>query len=349
MEVVFFWLACYNKSMTEKEIKWGFAGCGKVVQKKSGKAFNEAPNSCVYAIMRRDIDAAKKSAEMFGAERWFDNLSDILTSGVDAIYIATPPGLHYEQAMMCCKAGKPVYIEKPLARNYREAKEIVDAFEMAGVPIFVGHYRRALPRFIHVKDLIDRGAIGKVTSVRSYLNRIFSLREAQETWLYNPALSGGGKFYDIAAHSIDIVCYLVGNISEVHGFAKNSGTECPLEDAVAFAYKTESGVIGTANFNCIADNKNDRMVIVGADGAIEFSVHGKDDVVVSNYAAGTREVVEIPDPETIEGPMVQTVVEDLLGTGKCPCTGSDALPTYWAIDQVLDEFYGGRQRDFWAE
>lgn len=329
------------------KIKWGFIGCGRVVQHKSGKAFNEVHNSCVYAIMRRDLNAAKQSAYMFGAPQWYNSVEGILSSDVDAIYIATPPGLHFEQAMACCDAGKPIYIEKPFARNYTEAKAITDAFAEKEIPIFVGHYRRALPRFQFVKDLINNETIGRVTSVQSYLNRMFSRREAQETWLYNPALSGGGKFYDIAAHSLDIIAFLFGNIVEIHGFAANSETECPLEDTVVCSYVTENGILGAASFNCISDKKNDRMFVNGTKGSLEFSIHGQHDVVVLDYTTGKTNSILMPDPEVIEQPMIQTVVDNLLNKGICQCTAMEALPTYWAIDQILDKFYHGRQRQFW--
>lgn len=330
-----------------KNIKWGFIGCGRVVQQKSGRAFNEIPQSRIHAIMRRNIDAAKQSAIFFEAPQWYDKVSDLLSSEVDAIYIATPPGLHYEQAMACREAEKPVYIEKPFARNYSEAKAITDAFGSKNLPLFIGHYRRALPRFRYIKELIDTGTLGQVTSVQSYLNRIFSMREAKETWLYNPELSGGGKFYDIAAHTIDIICYLFGNIVEVNGFATNSGTDCPLEDTVVFSYRTNKGVIGSANFNCISDRKDDRMFISGTKGRLEFSIHGKDDIIVSNYETKSKSSVIIPDPQIVEQPMIHAVVDALLGKADFPCSGTDALPTYWAIDQILEQFYCGRQRQFW--
>lgn len=330
-------------------VKWGFIGCGRVVQQKSGKAFNDVPNSIIHAIMRRNLDEAKKSAEMFGAKHWYDNIHDIANSDVDAIYIATPPGLHFEQALACCEAGKPVYVEKPLARNYTEAKQIVDAFESKGIPLFIGHYKRALPKFQYIKNAIDKGTIGNITLVRSYLNRIFSQKEADETWLYNPRLSGGGKFYDIAAHSMDIIAFLFGDITEIHGFATNSGTSCPLEDTVAFAYKTKNGILGTANFNCIANTKEDRMFVCGTKGMIEFSIHGTDDVIITQYETKTKEKFVLPDPKNVEYSMVEAVVKALITNQEGLCTTKEALSTYWAIDQVLDSFYHGRQREFWKD
>lgn len=332
--------------MSEK-IKWGFIGCGKVVEKKSGIAFQETPGSCIHAIMRQDMEAARCSAQKFSAPHWFDRIDDLLSSGVDAVYIATPPGLHYEQALKCCDFGKPVYIEKPFARNYTEAKAIVDAFAAKNLPVYVGHYRRALPRFQKIRQLLAENRIGKICAVDFYLNRIFSRHEAEHSWLYHPVLSGGGKFFDIAAHTIDIMIYLFGNMKEINGFAVNSGTDCPLEDHVAFSFITDQNIIGSASFNCISNRKDDRMVVTGTKGALEFSVHGRCDIVIDDYLSGDKEILEIPDPETVEGPMVRTVVDDLLRRGNCPCMGEDALPACLAIDRILEGFYRGRADDFW--
>lgn len=329
------------------EIKWGFIGCGKVVEQKSGLAFNEVPNSCVYSIMRRNIESARKSSQKFSAPNWFDNIDDLLSSDIDAVYIATPPGLHYEQAIKCCDAGKPIYIEKPIARNYNEAKAIVEAFDKKNIPLFVGHYRRALPRFQKIKQLLAENCIGNVCSVNFFLNRIFSQKEADTTWLYNPILSGGGKFFDIAAHTIDIIIYLFGDIKEICGFATNNGTICPLENNVVFSFSTSKKIIGSANFNCISNKKNDRMIVIGTKGTLEFSIHGCYDIVINDYNSNKTTILEIPDPKIVEAPMIRTVVDSLLNRGNCPCLGRDALSTYWAIDEILTGYYHGRNDDFW--
>lgn len=329
------------------KIRWGFIGCGRVVEQKSGIAFNNVNNSCIHSIMRRNLEAAYKSSKRFSAPNWYDNIEELLVSDIDAVYIATPPGLHYEQALKCCEANKPIYIEKPFARNYEEAKAIVEAFEKKNLPVYVGHYRRALPRFKKIKQLLEEKRIGTICAVDFFLNRIFSQYEADNTWLYNPILSGGGKFFDIAAHTIDMINYLFGDIKEINGFAKNSGTDCPLEDNVTFSFVTVRDIIGSANFNCISNTKKDRMFVIGTEGIMEFSIHGRYDIIIKDYISNTVEVIDIPDPKIVEEPMIQTVVDSLLKYGNCPCEGKDALPTYWAIDRVLEAFYSGRNDDFW--
>ena len=330
-----------------KIIRWGFLGCGKVVRTKSGDAFRNVPNSTIEVIRRRNLDAAKESAEYFGAPYWCDRIEELLASEIDAVYIATPPGLHYEQAMACLNAGKAVYLEKPFARNYTEAKQLTEAFEEAGVPLYIGHYRRALPRFLKIREMLKSNIIGDVTDIDFYLNRIFSQKEADNSWLYNPVLSGGGKYYDIAPHTVDIIQFLFGDITEVQGSARNLGVGCPLENVVEMTFVTEKGVNGKARFCCVADEKSDRMHVTGTKGTMEFSVHGKTDVIVKDENGTILEQFDLPDPKAVEESMVQSVVEDLLGISKCESKAKDVLVTYKIIDEVLNKFYGGRSDEFW--
>ena len=330
----------------EQMIRWGFLGCGKVVHKKSGDAFRNVPHSRIEAIMRRDLDAAKASAEYFGAPQYCNSVEELLAMDIDAVYIATPPGMHYEQSMQCLKAGKAVYLEKPFARNYTEAKALTEAFEKAGVPLYIGHYRRALPRFLKIREMLREGRIGKPIFIEFELNRIFSPKEAEESWLYNPVLSGGGKFYDISPHTVDILNFLFGNMVEVEGYAKNLSTGCPLENEVELRFVTENEVFGKARFNCTAKEKSDRIHVLGMNGSLEFSIHGKTDIIVRNIQEEIVEQFDIPDPKAVEESMVQSVVEDLLGISKCESKAKDVVVTYEIIDKVLDEFYGGRSDDF---
>ena len=328
-------------------IRWGLIGCGKVVQTKSGDAFCNVPNSTIAAIMGRDIEKAKASAEKFGAPVWCDSVEELLRQDIDAVYIATPPGLHYEQAMACLEAKKPVYLEKPFARNYTEAKKLTEAFEKAGVPLYIAHYRRALPLFLKVRELLEEKMIGEVLSVSFSLNRVFTPKDTAHGWLYKPELSGGGKFYDIAPHTVDIINFLFGDIVKAEGQVKNIGTGCPLENIVTMVFETEKGIYGKAEFNCVAQEKSDRMYVKGTKGTMEFSAHGKNDIIVKDLEGNVMLQCELPDPKIVEQPMIQTVVEDLLGIGKCESKAREVLVTYKIIDQVLNEFYGGRSDDFW--
>ena len=328
-------------------IRWGLIGCGKVVQKKSGAAFRDVPHSSVGAVMGRDIEKAKKVAEVLGAPVWCDTVEGLLSKDIDAVYIATPPGLHYEQAIACLKAKKPVYLEKPFARNYTEAKALTEAFEAAGVPLYIAHYRRAQPLFLKIRKLLNDGVIGEVKSVDFYIKRSFSPKDLTHGWLYDPAMSGGGKFYDIAPHGVDMINFLFGDIVKVEGNAENLGTGCPLENVVNMSFETEKGILVTGSFHSVSNEKCDRTYVAGTKGSMEFSVHGKTDILVKDLQGNLLARYQLPEPEVVEEPMVQSVVEDLLGIGICESKARKVLVTYEVIDRILDEFYGGRSDEFW--
>ena len=98
-----------------KKINWGFVGCGEVTRKKSGPAFKMVEGSDVVAVMSRDKEKAREYAEERGISKWYDDPVELIEDPeVNAVYIATPPSSHATYAIMAMKAGKPVYIEKPI-------------------------------------------------------------------------------------------------------------------------------------------------------------------------------------------------------------------------------------------
>ena len=138
-----------------KEIKWGFIGCGEVTEKKSGPAFSLIEGSSVVAVMSRSAEKARSYAQRHGIKHWYTDPQALLDDPeVNAIYIATPPSTHATFAIMAMKAGKPVYVEKPMAANYEDCCRINRISLSTGMPCFVAYYRRYLDYFLRVKQLI---------------------------------------------------------------------------------------------------------------------------------------------------------------------------------------------------
>jgi predicted dehydrogenase len=144
-------------------INWGIIGCGNVTEVKSGPAFNKVKGSRLAAVMRRDAALAEDYARRHKVPKFYTNAMDLINDAeVNAIYVATPPGSHAEYGIAAIRAGKPVYIEKPMALNYKECLQINRASEKHDVPVFVAYYRRTLPGFLKVKNILEKGTIGKV-------------------------------------------------------------------------------------------------------------------------------------------------------------------------------------------
>lgn len=324
-----------------KTIRWGIIGVGDVTEVKSGPALQKADNSELVAVMRRTGHLAKDYAQRHGVPKWYDDAEALIHDpDVDAVYVATPPSSHKEYTIMAAQAGKPVYVEKPMALNYNECQQMLDACRTAGVPLFVAYYRRALRRFLKIRELIDAGAVGDVRFVNITLH--MPVREEERdrenlSWRVLPEIAGGGRFVDLASHMLDFLDYVLGPIRAVEGFAENQASLYPAEDIVTGAWVFESDVQGAGTWCFTAFEEVDRTEIVGTEGRISYSTFGADPVVLTTGAGVGEFAIEYPPH--IQQPLIQTVVDELTDAGRCPSTGETAARTTWVMDQMLREYY----------
>jgi len=320
-----------------KTIRWGIIGCGDVTEVKSGPALQKAANSELVAVMRRNGEKAKDYALRHGVRKWFDHADDLIDdSEVDAVYVATPPSSHMEYTIRAARAGKPVYVEKPMARTFGECWTMMEACEQARVPLFVAYYRRALPRFLKIKELLESGAIGEIRFVTMILYQRPGKAEfdrANLPWRVIPEISGGGKFVDLASHMFDFLDYILGPIQKAEGLASNQGRLYPAEDIVSGTFRFESGVQGIGVWCFTASGQKDRTEIVGAKGKIAFTTFDSSPVVLTTDQG--RQEFAIENPLHIQQPLIQTIVDQLNGTGACPSTGVTGSRTSWVMDQML--------------
>ena len=227
--------------MALKEIRWGFIGCGEATEKKSGPAFSLVEGSHVVAVMRRNKEKAADYARRHNIPRFYtDPVELIHDAEVNAIYIATPPSTHATYAIMALKAQKPVYIEKPMAANYDDCARINRIAKDMGVPCFVAYYRRYLPYFLKVRELVETGAVGHVLNVQirfAVPPRDLDYNSQNLPWRVQPDIAGGGYFYDLAPHQIDLLQELFGPIIEAEGYKANRGGLYPTEDSVSASFR----------------------------------------------------------------------------------------------------------------
>ncbi len=326
-----------------KILKWGFIGCGEVTETKSGPAFTEVEGSTVEAVMSRSADKARSYAERHKINKWYTDAQELIDDpDINAIYIATPPSSHATFAIMAMKAGKPVYVEKPLASNYEDCVRVNKISEDTGVPCFVAYYRRYLPYFQRVKDLIDNGAIGDVINVQvrfAVPPRDLDYQHSENLpWRLQPDIAGGGYFYDLASHQLDMLQHIFGVIIEANGICANRGGLYRAEDSVSACFKFESGLPGSGSWCFVAHEsaKEDRIEVIGNRGQVSFSVFNYDPIVL-NTSAG-QESIEVPNPPYVQYPLIKSVIEHLQGFGVCTCTSVSATPVNWAMDQILGKF-----------
>ena len=318
------------------DIRWGIIGCGDVTEVKSGPALQKAAGSSLVAVMRRDGAKAADYAKRHGIAAWYDDADALIADpNVNAVYVATPPSSHADYALRAIVAGKPVYVEKPMARTGDECRRMNAAADAAGVPLFVAYYRRCLPRFVKVKELIDGGAIGDVRTIRITLWRPPSKSDTAGpgSWRTDPSIAGGGLFVDLASHTLDLLDHLCGPIATAYGHATNLGRTYDAEDTVVGHFRFANGALGTGSWCFAAGDSRDEVDIIGSRGRIAFSTFGEKPVTLER-AAGA-ESFEIAHPPHVQQPLIQTVVDALLGRGECPSTGKSAARTSVVLDTLL--------------
>lgn len=322
-----------------KEIKWGFIGCGEVTEKKSGPAFSKISGSRVVAVMSRNADRAQSYAERHHIPRWYSDAWQLIQDpDVNAIYIATPPSSHATYAIMAMKAGKPVYVEKPLAASYADCQRINHVSKQTGVKCFVAYYRRYLPYFQKVKELVDTGAIGKVINVQirfAVPPRDLDYNQQNLPWRVQRDIAGGGYFYDLAPHQLDLLQMIFGPITRVHGFSKNRGGLYETEDTVSASFEFADGLPGSGSWCFVAHEsaRTDRIELIGDKGQICFSVFTYEPIAL-HTSLGRQEIL-IQNPEHVQMPLIQSVVQDLQGISTCTCDCVSSTAVNWVMDRIL--------------
>jgi predicted dehydrogenase len=318
-------------------IQWGIIGCGDVTEIKSGPGFQKASHSRLVAVMRRNGDLARDYAQRHGVPRWYNSAAALIDDPeVDAIYIATPPAFHKDYTLLSAQAGKPVYVEKPMALNFQECQQMIQVCQAAGVPLFVAYYRRVLARFLKIKQLLDTGAIGEPRFVNITLYQPVAQDELTPQtlpWRVIPELAGGGRFVDIASHMLDFLDHLLGPIRAVQGFASNQAQLYPAEDIVTGTFMFESGVHGVGTWCFTGFDRWDRTEIVGSAGQLTYSTFDAQPVILTTSKGRTEFAYDYP--AHIQQPLIQAVVDELNGVGACPSTGESAARTSWVMDEML--------------
>lgn len=317
-------------------IQWGIIGCGNVTEVKSGPAFNKVSNSSLVAVMRRDAALAEDYAKRHAVPKWYCNAHDLINDPeINAIYIATPPKQHEEYAIAAMKAGKPVYVEKPMALDLAACRRMEQVSKETGVKLVVAHYRRALPLFMRVKELLDQQAIGEIRFARISLlqpDQSAMIAKTGTNWRVDPALAGAGLFYDLAPHQLDLLIHFLGKPTEAIGISVNQAGLYEAEDLVVGVAKLPNQVLfnGTWCFTTPQGKEEDLFEIQGSTGSLRFAVFGHALTIERN---GIIETEKFQAPQHIQLPMIENIVQYFLGNADNPCSAADAIQSMEMMEQ----------------
>jgi predicted dehydrogenase len=322
-----------------EEIRWGIIGCGNVCEKKSAPAFNMVEGSRLVAVMRRDEARVRDFARRHGVPKWYTDAGDLLDDlEVNAVYVATPPNLHARFVIQALQTGKPVYVEKPMATSYRECLQMKNASQAAGKPLFVAYYYRSLPYFQKVKQILDEGRIGKVTTVS--LTHIVPPKPSDfdrnsPPWRLDPQVSGGGYFFDLACHQIDLLDFLFGPVVFAEGAVSNLASLYVPADTVVASLGFQTGVLAGCCWCYAGGNRLpvDRLEIHGTHGKITFCTSRRKPVRV--FYGDKMEKWNFRKPGTSQLCMIESICRSLLGQEPFPSNQESAARTSWAMDKIF--------------
>ncbi|MFM9910136.1 MAG: Gfo/Idh/MocA family protein [Chitinophagaceae bacterium] len=318
-----------------EKINWGIIGCGDVTEIKSGPAFNKVNNSSLVAVMRRNAQKAKDYAHRHQVPKWYDDASSLINDpDVNAIYVATPPSTHEEFTIAALKAGKPVYVEKPMAHSYQSSVRMAVMAKKMNLKLVVAHYRREQPLFKKVKELISNKSIGDVLLAQIKLFKPSltkdEINNPRIAWRINPSVSGGGLFHDLAPHQLDLMYYFFGPVQKVLGVSMNQQNQYKADDLVTGTILFENGTVfnGAWCFNSLIEE--DHCEIIGSSGILKFNIFSGNTITLSTTEKTS--ILSFDLLPHVQQPMIEKTVSYFLGEGPNPCSGDEGAEVMRLIE-----------------
>ena len=195
----------------------------------------------------------------------------------DAVIVCTPPNLHYEIGLYACNNGIHSFIEKPFTTEEIKARDLKEKFEARGLVNQCGYVNRFNDVFMTVKKYVEQGLIGDIVRFRSEMfTCTVTKREESESWR-SFRENGGGAVFEIAAHAIDLVNYIIGVPDKVTGTSLNQIYSKHVEDIVSSTFLYKNGCTGTLYVNwCDTSYRKpaNKIELFGPKGKILADQHG---------------------------------------------------------------------------
>jgi len=260
----------------------------------------------VVAFSQRTRDKANAIAKEFNIPKIYTDYHDLLNlSEIDAVSITAPPYLHHQMVLEAIAKGKHVFCEKPLAMNVREAEEMYDKTEKAGLIHMIGFESRFIPAAAHMKQLIDQGYVGQVFQVHDRSFGHFRLNPTTPLgWIHQKEKAGVGMMSSTGVHRIDLVRWMCGEFRKVCGKTKIFIKKRPLQDgsgtglvttddAAAIVAEIEGGIQATLNISGVT-TPGQTLEVYGSKGLLIYKREKQNQKWITGTLWGTQNPDRIP-------------------------------------------------------
>lgn len=250
------------------KVNWGVIGSGGIARRRTiPEGIVTSSLSELISVFDIDTETNNTVAKEFGAKA-VNSVDELLNSGIDAVYIASPVNRHLEHTLAAANAGKHVLCEKPFGLSVSQAEKMISACNKANVKLGIGLMMRFLSQHQAALKLINEGKLGKPVYARAQLSCWYPPME--NAWRQNPEIGGGGSLIDMGSHCIDLLEMFFGNIKSVSCFTNNIVHAYPSEDSAIVSLTFESGALATVDsFFCIPDESSKNILeLYGSKGSI---------------------------------------------------------------------------------
>jgi 1,5-anhydro-D-fructose reductase (1,5-anhydro-D-mannitol-forming) len=309
-------------------IRWLVIGIGDIARRRVIPAILAEPRCRLQALVTRD---PQKAAAYPGAEVFTNLEVALLATPIDAVYIASPVFLHAPQAIACLQAGKHVLCEKPTALDFSAAQSMLAAARASQSLFAVAYYRRLFPKLLRARQLIAEGAVGQPVLAEANCHewRSNDSPDQPRSWLFNPAISGGGPLFDIACHRIDAMNFLFGEPARATGLLSNAVLQASVEDSATVLIQYPPGIHAAVDVRWNSHIERDQFRVIGTEAEINLDPLGGPILRINNHEES------LPPHDNIHYPCVENFVSAILDGAPLACPGEQALWTDRVTQMVL--------------
>ena len=327
-----------------KAIRFALVGCGAVA---SRHAIQISRFGTLAACCDIDEEKSDKFSRLYGGVS-YTSLNEMLASEKDlnVVCICTPNSMHAAQTVSSLIAGHHVLCEKPMALHTVDCQAMISASETSGKQLFIVKQNRFNPPVVAVKQLIDRGGLGKIYSIQ--VNGFWNRTEEyyKDSWKALTSMSGGTLFAQFS-HFIDLMYWLAGDVIEVQSYLTNvSHPTIEFEDAGVANFKFESGAIGNIHFtvNSYAENMEGSLTIFAEKGTVKIGGQYLNELSYQRLESGSISSLESGNPPNQYGyyqgsmsnhdKVYQNLVEVIQGTATIATNGFEGFKTVEIIEKI---------------
>jgi len=311
------------------KIRVGMIGTGGISH-WHGRQLSELREAQITAIADTSAANREKFANAFGlkdAKQYDDYRTMLEEADIDAVVICSPHTLHYQQATDVLESGRHVLIEKPMTCSSEEAKQLLKTAERSGKLLQVSYQRHFQPEFMYIRDTIQSGAIGRLTSVTASLYQDWKQGTAQ-SWRQNPELSGGGMLMDSGSHIVDMLLWTTGlTPAEVKPQMHQQGTPVEIDSFTSIRF--EEGAIAGLNIVGYSPCWHETYVFCGEEGGIFFD-NGK---ITLRRRKQENVVPELPKQTTNQD---KSFIDAILGRHEVLVPGTFALKVVRLTEMIYE-------------